>query len=140
MQNKPIKRHNNAGYPCPKCEQILKKYPGIDATLYNWFKFNAERVPFIHVSEAGRGRAKQEAFKKEGSSRASYGQSAHNYNMALDIFFQVNGKLSYDRSLYAKISIFPEIVWYGAPGSKFPELPHFEIKGWREKADKKLVE
>lgn len=90
-----------------------------------------------HISECGRGRDKQALYLKTGASRAKYGQSAHNWNAAIDIFQMVDGRAVYKRSWYEKKIVKRMelwINWYGEPGSKFPELPHFEVYNWRELA------
>lgn len=68
-------------------------------------------------------------------------QSAHNWKVAVDIFFLVNNKASWDRSMYFKL-------WNLAKGANldkmglewaynwksFKEMPHFQLVGfdWRE--------
>ena len=83
---------------------------------------------------------------QEKKSRARYGESAHNWNAALDTFIMEPGKDLYDREWYEK-HFAPEVPdflrWYGAPGSKFYERPHIEVRDWEKLAAKgelKLVE
>lgn len=84
------------------------------------------------MSEAGRGKVRQELLYSSGASKAHYGESAHNYNCAVDTFFLINGKLSYDKLLYTKIKIPDTIYWYGGPYAVFYERPHFEVKDWKD--------
>lgn len=132
-----MKHHRNLGF-CGRCDEIFDRYPGFDQRLRLWFKNFQMRHPEAHISCAGRGRQDQEADKLRGASRASWGQSAHNYNMALDIF-ELQGDVQniYEEEWFIKV-LAPEIPdwieWYGASGAAFPELPHLQIKGWRQVA------
>lgn len=137
-----IKHINHAGR-CSKCEEIFNKYEGFHVELKEWFVQRYTLLGTCHISEAGRGEFDQEKHYKAKRSRAHYGQSAHNYNMAIDIFFiDREGKLSYDENRYKLLvrDLPPFINWYGAPRSPFYELPHFEIRGWKNIEDKQLVE
>ncbi len=140
-------KHENNG-ACLKCASIMDRYPGLHADLRSWFLALQKRVPTAHVSCAGRGKADQEAALKAGASRAHWGGSAHNWNCALDVF-ELGGadpKNLYELPWYTenlKPAITSALEWYGAPGAKFPELPHVELKGWRDLAKNgklKLVE
>lgn len=133
-------KHKNGTTACEKCLAICNTYPGLSTDLKRWFFEQQKAVPSFHISEAGRGKVRQELLYSSGASKAHWGESAHNYNMAIDTFFLINGKLSYDKLLYAKLKIPDTINWYGAPGSKFYERPHFEIKGWKAVAVLKKVE
>lgn len=139
-------KHTNNG-KCEKCLAIINRYPNFNRTFLSWFMNLQKQHPEAHVSEAGRGRDVQEAMFQKKASRAHYGESAHNYNAALDIFeldgdpYDIYEKRWFDKVI--KPNLIPEIVWYGSPGSKFWELPHVELKGWRELAKSgtlKLVE
>lgn len=129
-------KHTNNG-KCLKCGEIFDRYPNFNQQLRSWFvKFQAKH-PEAHISCAGRGFADQEAAKTAGASRASYGQSAHNYNCAIDLFVmdfknypdQLYPKKWFDTVLAPEVPFF--LNWYGAPGQPFPELPHLEIREWR---------
>lgn len=140
-------KHENTG-TCRKCLEIMDRYPGLHQGLRSWFLGLQKAVPTAHVSCAGRGKADQEAAVKAGASRAHWGGSGHNWNAALDVF-ELGGadpRNLYERAWYDKElapRLTPELEWYGTPGAKFPELPHVEVKGWRELAKNgkiKLVE
>jgi hypothetical protein len=106
----------------------------LNTELKKWFFSTQTTIANnFHISEAGRGRARQELLFSAGASDAHYGESAHNYNQAIDTFFiDKSGKLSYDKLMYAKLGTVPSTInWYGSPGSKFYERPHFEVKGWK---------
>lgn len=140
-------KHQNSGR-CPRCQEILDRYPDFNGDLRAWFEMFQLQNPEAHTSEAGRGRDAQEALYQRRASRAQWGESAHNYNAALDLFEQ-GGKSHkdiyerdwFDRKLQPALP--PWIKWYGEPGSKFYELPHVELKDWRamaERGELQLVE
>lgn len=69
-------------------------------------------------------------------TNAKAGQSAHNYGLALDIVPMVNGKPDWNGSdpIWEQVGQLGEaagLIWLGAPGSSFPEKPHFEHPQWR---------
>ncbi|HEY5688539.1 MAG TPA: hypothetical protein VIS27_09575 [Yeosuana sp.] len=135
METKPMStfKHVNGAEACPKCLAICDTYPGINKELKRWFFEQQKDQPSFHISEAGRGKVRQNLLFDAGSSRAKWLESAHNYNVAIDTFFiDKEGKLSYDKDRYAKIKVPNFITWYGAPGSKFYERPHYQIKNWRD--------
>lgn len=149
MQSK--KKHLNNG-DCGKCDDIFNRYPGFHPGLRAWFKQVQKEDPTAHISAAGRGKVEQEAFFEKGASRAHYGQSAHNYNAAIDIFRLIHTGADWSPPWF-RSSIQPrvekhnaqidtlvfKITWYGMPGSKFFELPHVEVSGWKN-LNLKLVE
>jgi hypothetical protein len=146
--SKPAKHTNNG--KCKKCELIFNRYPGFHPGLKNWFFQLQANYPEAHISDAGRGKATQEEYFKKGSSKAHYGQSSHNFNAAIDIFkLHINGaewprdwfkavvKVAIDA--HNAVATF-KIKWYGEPGSKFYELPHCEVDGWKNDPTLTLVE
>ncbi len=139
-------KHDNSG-KCVKCLEIILRYPGFHEGLRNWFLDFQYMHPEAHISCAGRGKDDQEALFQRKASRAHYGESAHNYNAALDLF-ENTGKTSeiYETEWFHRILALalPDwVTWYGRPGSKFYELPHIEVAAWKElkeKGDLRLVE
>jgi len=137
-------KHLNNGR-CEKCQEIMNKYPGINALLKAWFEDVQEKNPDFHCSDAGRGYLDQELYFQRKSSLAHFGESAHNYNAAIDTFFLIDGKYCVDLDQYVK-HIEPEIpdwLQWGHNWEHFSETPHFEIKAWRtlrEFGGVKLVE
>lgn len=102
--------------------------------------------PEFHCADAGRGQVEQEIYFRRGSSFAHWGESSHNYNCAIDTFFQIEGKYSLSLDLYIekiKPNIPDWLEWaYYWPGKK-KEIPHFELKVWKmmkEMGAVKLVE
>jgi hypothetical protein len=135
-------RHDLSGN-CEKCDELFDKYPGFHQGLREWFKKLQKKCPEAHISCAGRGKEDQENAVKWGASRAHYGQSAHNYNAALDIFRLLNGQTDYNKDWFRNVisgavirhntdqgRMF-EIDWYGLPGASFKELPHCEVENWQ---------
>ena len=133
---KPVVKHENSGR-CLKCIEIMDRYPNMNTKLRSWFTLFQAKHKEAHISCAGRGHADQEAAKLAKTSKASYGQSAHNYNCAIDLF--VIDHKNYPGDIYPKKwfenILAPEIPfflrWYGEPGCSFYELPHLEIRDWR---------
>jgi hypothetical protein len=129
----PVK-HVNSGR-CLKCEQIFDKYPGFYAPLREWFfSFQAVHIS-AHISCAGRGREDQRYLHVHKLTNAQWTESAHNWNAAIDIFFLVMGSASYDQHLYyeylwPEMEKHPEFKWFGAPDTKFFELPHVQVRPW----------
>lgn len=121
---------------CPKCADILAAYPNFHKDLAAWVLDVRTRHNDAHISAAGRGRQEQELFFSKGTSRAHYGQSAHNYNAAVD-WFRITqaGGASFDTPWYqAVIGVeamkVPWIRWYGTPPISFLEYPHCEVSSW----------
>jgi hypothetical protein len=128
-----MSKHLNNG-ACPSCAGIFNRYYGFYPSLRAWFSTLQMKYPEAHISCAGRGREDQERCVEEGASLAHWTHSAHNYNAAIDIFFQVDGKLSYSRKLYEDRiapALTQEFEWYGAPGAVFQELPHVQVRNYQ---------
>lgn len=72
----------------------------------------------------------------ERVTRAAGGQSNHNYGVAADLAFVVNGKVSWDDKLYSNIGRWAKAVGldWGGNWKKFKDLPHVELPNtpnWR---------
>ena len=136
-------RHTNDG-DCEKCNQIFNTYPGINTDLFSWFKVFQARFPEAHISCAGRGRIAQEECFQRGASKAHFGQSAHNYNCAIDLFVNKPENI-YPKDWFLDIlkPEIPEFIQWGFNWVTFPEMPHLEIKDWKHLVsigEAKLVE
>jgi len=126
-------KHENNGY-CSKCHQLIAYFPGIYPPLFQWFLEFQNDHPEAHISCAGRGEAEQKRCYEEGTSRAQWGESAHNWNAALDFFVNKPGDI-YNSEWFKNVlgPAIPDFLeWYGRPGSKFFELPHVQVKDWRK--------
>lgn len=132
--------HKNNGN-CQGCLDKFNRYPGFSEFLQTWFFEKQFKTPTLHVANAGRGRAEQEEYFSRGASRAHFGESAHNWNCAVDTFFQIDGRYSVDRDLYLPVvqDLDMRVVWYGEKGAAFPETPHLEIANWRAMRDQGLL-
>jgi len=124
--------HTNDGN-CEKCDQIFNTYPGVNLDLLSWFRLFQSRNPEAHISCAGRGRIEQEKDFQRGASKAHYGQSAHNYNCAIDLFVNQAENI-YPTEWFLK-TLEPEIpnfLQWGYQWATFKEMPHLELKLWKE--------
>lgn len=138
--------HHSNTEVCPKCEELFAKYPGFAGDLRTWFSDLRKRCPEAHISCAGRGAADQNDCLRRGVSRAHWGQSAHNYNAAVDIFVMAGKSATWPTDWFIRNvgqRLTPRLKWYGEPGSSYYELPHVEVADWRDQAAKgnfRLVE
>lgn len=69
-------------------------------------------------------------------TRAKPGQSAHNFGLAIDVVPIVDGKAEWSEKnpIWKKIGEIGQAAgmqWYGAPGSPFPEVGHFQHPEWK---------
>lgn len=139
-----LPKHVNNGN-CPRCDIIFDRYPGFNAYLRQWFKDLQAQHKDAHISCAGRGKKEQEEYFLKGTSKARYGQSAHNYNAAIDLFRLEQNGASWARNWFENIVLpavkahIDRLNWYGLPGSPYFELPHIELRDWK-KLSLKLVE
>jgi hypothetical protein len=134
-------RHVNTG-ACPKCLEIISKYPGFDSSLADWFKSFQLVNRDSHISCAGRGKVEQEADFDKDVSDAHWTESPHNYNGALDFFrlTQAGGAI-FDRPWYLAV-LAPAakkagFVW-GGDWIHRKDYPHVEIVDFKKNG--KLVE
>ena len=102
-----------------------------------WFEELQRDIPEAHISCAGRNMVEQDTLYFRRATKARWKQSAHNYNAAIDIFKNETGNL-YPLDWFTN-TIKPRIPewlnWYGSPGSKYYELPHFEAHDWERLRD-----
>lgn len=132
--------HLNNG-SCEGCKTLFDRYPGFHIGLRKWFLNIQNQYPEAHISCAGRGKLAQEECYKNKVSKSIWGQSPHNYNLAIDVFRQESKKSLFDRSWFEAVML-PFVVqqnmmddfqidWFGMAGSPFYELPHFQVRHWR---------
>lgn len=133
--------HQNNGQ-CEYCVKLKNKFPNMNQALWSWFQLFQAKHHEFHISEAGRGYEDQERDFKARATKAHFGQSAHNYNCAIDTFIILPGRDMYDPRWYSEV-LAPEIPdyleWYGKPGSAFFELPHIELKTWKLQRDNRMI-
>lgn len=126
--------HQNNG-KCQKCLALFSKYPDFNQKLKMWFVMFQGLHPEAHISCAGRGFLEQMQKKDEGRSNAVYGKSAHNYNCAIDLFVDLPGKGIYDKNWFQNVLAHEVpyfLKWYGEPNSDYYELPHIELRDWKQ--------
>jgi hypothetical protein len=126
---------------CEKCQEILNKYPNVEKVLRDWFEAFQLRHSEAHISCAGRGKKDQTDVFDRGVSRAQWGHSAHNYNCAIDIFVNYPGDI-YNKAWYGRVLkpfLIDALEWYGELGSVFYELPHVQVKAWRDMKSQGLI-
>lgn len=126
--------HQNTGR-CEYCQKVFDRYPGFHPGLRSWFEALQTATPDAHISCAGRGQMDQEAAFHKLASHAHYLHSSHNFNAAIDIFREAQTVEEMYSRIWFMTFVNPALVanfeWYGAPGAKFPELPHVEVRGWQ---------
>jgi peptidoglycan L-alanyl-D-glutamate endopeptidase CwlK len=118
----------------PLCRAFLEqaRTEGVDVLITCTYRSNAEQDALYAQGRTTPGRI---------VTNAKAGQSAHNFTLngqpaakAFDVVPLVDGKPQWDASHPAwqelgKIGMGLGLNWYGAPGSKFREFPHFQMKG-----------
>ena len=127
--------HTNTGR-CDYCIKIIDRYPNFNLELRDWFQKLQSAHPEAHTSCAGRGRMDQEAAFIRRSSRAHYGKSSHNFNAAIDLFqWAATVDEMYSKDWFEKVvapALTSNLDWYGSPNASFYELPHVELKNWKD--------
>jgi peptidoglycan L-alanyl-D-glutamate endopeptidase CwlK len=106
----------------------------------------------VQVSSGRRSRVEQETLYAIGRTKpgkivtnARFGESAHNFGLAVDVFVRVKDarggyKADWSPSLYEKLWAAAQaagldaagLAWAGNWKGKFKELVHFELAGWRQ--------
>lgn len=126
-------KHSSSSVPCEKCMEIIDMYPNFNQEVLSWWLMIQSMYPSAHISCAGRGKKEQERVYNAKLSLARWGQSAHNWNCAIDIFELRDGKAVWDELWFDKVirsNIPYNLKWYGSPNARFRELPHVELNGW----------
>lgn len=91
----------------------------------------------LRVSQGLRTWGEQDKLYAQGRTRpgkkvtnARGGQSYHNYGLAFDLVFVVNGKISWDEKLYRNIGRWAKEVGLDWGGNwRFRDLPHCQLPG-----------
>jgi hypothetical protein len=136
--------HTNEAF-CLGCQTLFDRFPGFHRGLMLWF-FTGVQTEHAdaHISCAGRGKQDQQKDYNAHTSRAQWGQSSHDYNLALDVFQLKSGIATYDPVWFKNViseavekqntddtRLF-ELTWYGDPCAPYKELPHIEVRNWKE--------
>ena len=125
--------HHVNAVPCPACEDKLTR---VHEDLARWVIVLRATHPDAHVSCGYRGQADQEAAFSAGTSKAHFGQSAHNTlpATAVDLFQLTQaGGAAFNR-LWFELTIAPigkaaGLVW-GGDWRAISDMPHFELPGF----------
>lgn len=134
--------HNNNG-ACISCVQIFNKYPGFYQPLRDWFNAIQAKHSETHISCAGRNATDQNALFFRGATKAQFGQSAHNWNAALDIFQLKDDAYNLDLDWFQAVivpALTADLCWYGRSDAPFPERPHVEWASWNDMAHQGLIQ
>jgi len=114
-----------------------------------WFAFQAaaakQSIP-LRCHNGYRGQAWQDRLKAEGHSKASWGQSPHNFGLAVDIIhttlawvnmppdgWQVLGALGKEVARRRGL----DLTWGGDPDFGFYDPAHWQYRDWRIRAARK---
>ena len=133
--------HINNG-SCLSCAQLFNKYPNFYQPLRDWFTALQSSHPEAHISCAGRGEIDQNALFERGATKAKFGESAHNWNAAIDIFQLKDGQYNLDDSWFQLVvvpALTDDLNWYGKPHAIFYERPHVEWLSWNSMAKNGLL-
>lgn len=128
-------KHENSG-ACKKCVEIIYRFPNPHKDLVLWFISLQAKHPSVHVACFGRGKVEQEEAYHRGASRAHFGQSAHNYNAACDLWILSDeGKYTLPADWFREVlaPALPAWITWGGTWKSFRELPHVELIDWRER-------
>lgn len=134
--------HTNNG-TCDKCKSIFGQWPDFNTELKDWFFVLQVKLPTCHIAYAGRGKAEQDEFFKKGTSKARWGESPHNFGLAIDVFELTVSGARWDKAWY-KDQINPEVKktnWleHGLDWAKFPDAPHIQRADWKERVANKTA-
>lgn len=128
-------KHLNSG-SCDKCYDILNKYGEPPERIKEFFEDVVSRHKDAHIAFAGRGMNDQELFFQQGTSKAHWGESPHNYNLAIDLFRLTFNRAEWLHTWYEQIweeskEEFKDFAW-GGDWNKFKDFPHYELKDWKD--------
>lgn len=118
-------------------EKLSKLHPELAAKVSELLAL-AEKEGFqLQIVQGLRTFAEQDALYAQGRTKpgkrvtnAKGGRSNHNYALAADLAFVVNGQVSWDEKLYPNIGKWANKVGlaWGGNWVKFKDLPHVELK------------
>ena len=119
------------GTSCPGCnDRLFVGHPEIVRA----FNFVKSLHPDAHCSWIYRGPEDQNAFKKAGTSKASFGESKHNKTPAeaMDLFQQDDAGVGrYSREFYALVNKELQAagfkIRWGGDFKSFPDFGHWEL-------------
>jgi peptidoglycan L-alanyl-D-glutamate endopeptidase CwlK len=128
-----IKRHTNT----PDCALCSQKLTQVDSVLQEFTrKFRSKNLN-AHISWGYRGKEDQEKFLKLGTTKAKFGESPHNFGLALDFFTiastgQADWSKEFFENILAPAAKEADLEW-GGSWKSLKDMPHVEIKNWKSK-------
>lgn len=113
-----------------------------------WVAYEAERLGArFRMTCTNRGREAQNAAKAAGNSKASFGQSPHNYDSALAFdFIPLDKDGKFQNAYWNNIKMFTDTaviikqaaknvgvaISYGGDWKSFKDYPHIELANWKQ--------
>lgn len=118
-------------------KDLLKVEPGFASKVQQIIELAKADGFTLDVTQGLRTVEEQNTLFAKGRTRpgkvvtnARGGQSNHNYGVAADLAFLVNGKISWDEKLYQNIGRWSDAAGLAWGGNwNFVDLPHVELKG-----------
>jgi hypothetical protein len=123
-------KHTNT----PECQACTLKLQGTSPILQQFAKEFRQNNVDAHISWGFRGEADQNHFKVIGTTNASFGESPHNFGLALDWFRLAGNGAEFNRDWYSR-RLAPAakaagLAW-GGDWKSLKDYPHIEIKDWK---------
>jgi len=122
-------RHINAAF-CPAC---AVKLMGVDPRLVAFAQEFRKTALDAHISCGYRGEYEQNLAFNKKTSFAKWGESPHNYGMALDWFRLTLNGAQFDRPWFmdklGPAASKAGLTW-GATFKKLLDFPHVELPAW----------
>lgn len=124
-------KHTNT----PECEACRQKLWKVHPDLVRFaMDFRVENKD-AHIAWGFRGKEDQEAVFKAGNSNAHWGESPHNYGLALDWFRLTHTGADWNRQWFidklAPAALSYGLVW-GGDWKSLKDYPHVELKDWKK--------
>jgi peptidoglycan L-alanyl-D-glutamate endopeptidase CwlK len=114
-------------------ERLSHVHPALAAKVRKLLELAAAEGHQLVVVQGLRTFAEQDALYRQRPrvTNARAGQSMHNYGLACDLAFVVDGKVSWDDKLYPAIGRWASAAGleWGGTWRTFKDLPHVQLKG-----------
>lgn len=115
----------------PNYARLMKVHPNLAAKVTNLIGLARVEGFNLQVSQGLRTFAEQDALflKRPKVTNARGGASYHNYGLAVDLVFVIDGKISWNDTYYRKIGAWAAEVGleWGGNWRTFKDLPHVQI-------------
>lgn len=114
-------------------DKLSRVHPVLAAKVRKLLELAAAEGHQLSIVQGLRTFAEQDALYRQRPrvTKAKGGQSMHNYGLAVDLAFVVNGKVSWDDKLYPDIGRWGAAAGleWGGTWRTFKDLPHVQLKG-----------